>query len=148
MLERVLVDILPEEGCEVLVCSTLADVHLALEQAAADLAVLVPRVRSPQVLSGEERVELTAVGAAGPTLIVSVDPWLATVQPSELQAAELIPAPCDLEVLLAAVRRLTADLREDAAQTRARLQRAEGMLDRSTYLLDEAWARIERQPPT
>jgi DNA-binding NtrC family response regulator len=129
------------------VCDTLADVRLVLEQTAADLALLVPTLRSPQSLSGEERAELTAVGAAGPTLIVSVDPWLTAVEASELQAAEFVPAPCDLEVLLAAVRRLTADLREDAAETRARLRRGEGMLERSGRLLDEAWAHIERQAP-
>jgi DNA-binding response OmpR family regulator len=102
-LRELLRDVLEVEGCSVVVCSSLMELHQAAVRGAV-LAIVDGWGSGHLTLGDIERQQIIDLARLVPTVLMSGRTWAAKVTAGELGLVALLPKPFDLQALLDIVR--------------------------------------------
>ncbi len=102
-LRELLRDVLEVEGCSVVVCSSLMELHQAAVRGAV-LAIVDGWGSGHLTLGDIERQQIIDLARLVPTVLMSGRTWAAKVTAAELRLVALLPKPFDLQALLDIVR--------------------------------------------
>ena len=102
-LRELLRDVLELEGCSVVVCSSLMELHQAAVRGAM-LAIVDGWGSGHLTLGDIERQQIIDLARLVPTVLMSGRTWAAKVTAAELGLVALLPKPFDLQALLDIVR--------------------------------------------
>ena len=102
-LRELLRDVLEVEGCSVVVCSSLMELHQAAVRGAM-LAIVDGWGSGHLTLGDIERQQIIDLARLVPTVLMSGRTWAAKVTAGELGLVALLPKPFDLQALLDIVR--------------------------------------------
>ena len=102
-LRELLRDVLEVEGCSVVVCSSLMELHQAAVRGAV-LAIVDGWGSGHLTLGYIERQQIIDLARLVPTVLMSGRTWAAKVTVGELGLVALLPKPFDLQALLDIVR--------------------------------------------
>ena len=102
-LRELLRDVLEVEGCSVVVCSSLMELHQAAVRGAM-LAIVDGWGSGHLTLGYIERQQIIDLARLVPTVLMSGRTWAAKVTAGELGLVALLPKPFDLQALLDIVR--------------------------------------------
>ncbi len=102
-LRELLRDVLELEGCSVVVCSSLMELHQAAVRGAM-LAIVDGWGSGHLTLGDIERQQIINLARLVPTVLMSGRTWAAKVTAGELGLVALLPKPFDLQALLDIVR--------------------------------------------
>src|SRR5438309_10195808 len=102
-LRELLRDVLELEGCSVVVCSSLMELHQAAVRGAM-LAIVDGWGSGHLTLGYIERQQIIDLARLVPTVLMSGRTWAAKVTAGELGLVALLPKPFDLQALLDIVR--------------------------------------------
>jgi DNA-binding NtrC family response regulator len=104
-LRGVLLELLADEALDVTLCTSLAELRLAV--AAHPGAVVVTDSwyqTDSTVLSAEQRIDLIALGQSAPVIVTTARAWATVGEVGELGNVVILPKPYDLDRLMLLVR--------------------------------------------
>lgn len=105
VLETVLCDVFADDGLEVSLCSSLADIHALLKD--YPLAAVVSDSWTPgeyQTLSAGHRAEILALGATAQVVLTTGADWARRIRAGDLGSVVIVEKPYSMDELLDAVR--------------------------------------------
>jgi DNA-binding NtrC family response regulator len=102
-VRELLRDVLEAEGCTVVVCSSVMEVHQAAVRGAM-LAIVDGWGPGHLALGDLERQQIIDLARLVPTVLVSGRTWATQVSAGELQVVALLPKPFDVQALVDLVR--------------------------------------------
>jgi DNA-binding response OmpR family regulator len=123
-LEPLLEDILSIKQLDVVRCSTLAEIHSAVDSGDIDVVVADTWGPANRVLGESERAEIIALGRRVPLLLITARWWAMGLPPGHFGTVVVIEKPMELDQLLdevtAAIQRGHDDPIISFARARAR----------------------------
>ena len=117
VLESVLCDMFADEGMDVSVCTSLAELHTLIKQYPHAVVVSDSWTAGEyETLSEQHQAEIVALSQMAPVVLTSGAEWARTIRRGELGPVEIVEKPYTMDQLVRAVRAALA--RASAAPVR------------------------------